>query len=532
MKKTILRILALVLAAVLLAGCADTERIRNYFINDYVAYSDMEYNRPDMQKIQTALTAACEAAQGDDLDEIVDLIYDYYDLYDDFYTNYSLADIRYCADLTDLYWVEEYNYCAENSAAVSAGLEELYYALAKSPCRAELEGEDYFGAGYFDSYEGENSWDAVFTAMLEQESTLVSRYYELSADALEYEIDTDAYYDACGREMVELLVELIALRQEMADYWGYPDYVQFANDFYYYRDYTTAESTRYLEDIAQELVPLYKEIYYSPKWDSSDAACSEQETFAFVRSAAKAMGGTVEEAFSLMEDAGLYDIAYGENKYNSSFELYLTTYWEPFVFMNPGLTASDKLVFAHEFGHFCNDYASWGSYVSTDVSEVFSQGMEYLSLCYGEDAEELTWVKLADCLSVFVEQAAFATFEQRMYELSGAELTVENLQKLYAETAEQYGFSTGGYTDWEFVTINHYYTDPMYIISYVVSNDAALQLYQLELAEAGAGLACYQENLDTDAYCFMEFLESAGLESPFAQGRLAQVRQTLEEALK
>ena len=38
----------------------------------------------------------------------------------------------------------------------------------------------------------------------------------------------------------------------------------------------------------------------------------------------------------------------------------------------------------------------------------------------------------------------------------------------------------------DFVVIGHFYTDPMYIISYVVSNDAAFQLYQMELEELTA----------------------------------------------
>jgi hypothetical protein len=72
----------------------------------------------------------------------------------------------------------------------------------------------------------------------------------------------------------------------------------------------------------------------------------------------------------------------------------------------------------------------------------------------------------------------------------------------------------------------------MYIISYVISNDAALQLYQMELEQPGAGLACFEENLDTTAYGFVEFLETAGLESPLAEGRIAAVRQTMEKILE
>ena len=199
--------------------------------------------------------------------------------------------------------------------------------------------------------------------------------------------------------------------------------------------------------------------------------------------------------------------------------------------MCPLQTNYDKLTFTHEFGHFCNDYASYGSYAGVDVGEVFSLGLEYLSLCYVDDGQDLAWLKMADGLSLFVEQAAFAAFEQQMYRLSGDELPVEGLLQLYDRTATEYGFDAVSYDEREFVTISHFYTNPKYIISYVVSNDAALQLYQMEQEEAGKGLACYEENLDTQCTYFLEFMEEAGLLNPFEEGRVARIRETFEAAL-
>ena len=69
----------------------------------------------------------------------------------------------------------------------------------------------------------------------------------------------------------------------------------------------------------------------------------------------------------------------------------------------------------------------------------------------------------------------------------------------------------------------------MYITSYVVSNDAALQLYQLEQEEAGQGLALYEVQLTSQEADFLAFVESAGLESPFAKGRIQAVKATFED---
>ena len=524
--------LILALCMVLFSGCAGVEDLLQYMEREVVPYRQMNYVRPDVSRTGRLLEDVRTASEGENLEDVLDAIYAFNKFYDSFYTAYSLADIRYCGDVTDLYWEDEYNFCAENSAAVDAALEELYYTLARSPLRQELEAEEYFGAGFFESYDGENNWDGAFTAMLEQEAQLRNQYYDLAAEVQNYEFGTEICYDECGEEMARLLVQLIRLRREIADYWGYTDYVSFANDFYYYRDYTIDQTEAYLKQIRQELVPLYVSVRDSDNWDEGRAYCAEKGTFRYVQESAKAMGGIIADAFRMMEQGGLYDISYGENKYNSSFEVYFSTYQEPFVFLSPTLTQWDKLTFAHEFGHFCNDYASWGSYAGTDVAEVFSQGMEYLSLCYGDHEQDLSWLKLADSVCLSVEQAAFADFEMQMYALAEEQMNPEGLRQLYRQVALRYGFDAESLVDWEFVAINHYYTNPMYIISYVVSNDAALQFYQMELEAPGSGLKCFQENLDTQAQYFLEFLESAGLESPFAPGRMQSVRRTLEEALQ
>ena len=78
------------------------------------------------------------------------------------------------------------------------------------------------------------------------------------------------------------------------------------------------------------------------------------------------------------------------------------------------------------------------------------------------------------------------------------------------------------------MTITHFFTNPRYVISYVVSNDAALQLYQMETEQAVKTL---EENLATEQAWFLAFLEEADLESPFAPGRLASVKKLLQSIL-
>lgn len=401
-------------------------------------------------------------------------------------------------------------------------LDMLNFTLAASPARDALEAE-FFGEGFFSAYDDEYAGaDDALLELLADESALISRYYSQSNRLGSF---LSALLFHPEEQMAQTLVDLINVRNEIAARCGYDSYPDYANDCLYYRDFTAAQLNAYLEDIRVELVPLYRE-YWSLSADLDE--CSEAETMAFVRSAAEKMGGTIQEAFAFMEEAGLYDISYGKHKYNSSFEVFLPYYYEPFLFMNPSLTVYDHLTLAHEFGHFACDYASLGSSVGIDVGEIFSQGMEYLLLCYGEDTGDLTIAKLSDSLCTYVEQACYTRFEQEMYQLEHP--SVAALTELYETIAAEYGFDSMGIYPMEFVTITHFYTNPMYLSSYIISNDAAMQLYQMELESPGSGLTRLNDHLDSQEAYFMAFLEQADLESPFSPGRLAEVKATFQAA--
>lgn len=520
-----------------LTGCFGTgylvESIVNQMVNADVKFSEMEYTRPDMEQLRGAMEECCRlAAESDDVHEIMDSVWVYYDLYDQFFTQMNIADIYYCRDMSDEYWQAEYNFCLEQSTAPDMWLEEIHFALAKSPQRPAIESDEYWGEGALDGYDGENIWDEAFLELMDQESALIGAYYDLTGQAMETEYYSEDYFEQYGTQMAQLFVELIALRQQIADYVGYDSYQQFAYDYYFYRPYTPDQVLEYTEKIRNTLVPLYRRANENEAlWAQTGESYSEEDTLGYLQKSADRLGGVIKECFDVMKQRELYDISFGENKYDTSFELFLPSYYVPFVFTNPTGTAYDMLVFAHEFGHFCNDYLCGGSFSGTDVSEFFSQGMEYLTLCYGPEAEAVKTMKFADCLCVYVEQAAYASFEHQVYDLRGDDLTEENVQALYSRVCREFGFDSWDWDARDYVTVSHFFSAPMYVISYVVSNDAALQLYQMEQENPGIGLACYAENLYSQEQDLLTFLETAGLQNPFQPDRLETVKELLEDEL-
>ena len=414
------------------------------------------------------------------------------------------------------------------TAEVEAGAEDLMYAIAPSAHREKLETEEYYGEGFFDDYDGENYWDETFTALNEREADLIAQYYDLTSQG--NEADYDEYYEVVAPKMCQVYVDLVKVRNEIAAYAGYDSYPEYAYEETYHRAYTPAQEALYLQQVQEHLVPIYYQLYtegISLRLRSRD----EEATYAYVEELANAMGGQVQEAFEFMTTYHLYDITQSDNKFNSSFEVFLITYEEPYVFVNPAGSEQDFLTFAHEFGHFCNDYISAVGITSVDVAEVFSQGSEYLSLFYADGPKRLETLQMVNRLCVYVEQSAFADFEQRVYAMDPDDLTVDVVFDLFEEVGADYGFDAWGIEGSMFVSIQHFFTSPCYVFSYVVSNDAAMQLYQMEAAESGAGLKLFMEQLATEEEDFLAFVEAAGLDSPFKKGRIQTVAQTLRETL-
>lgn len=519
-------VVVVLLTALLLTGCN--------IMGGVVSYEQMKYTHPNMSEFEQTLEKSISSALTEKkIKKLETAILDFYEAYDSFFTNLNLAFINYSRDLTDVYWEEEYRFCAQQSATADAALDSLYRALAKSPLRETLEGDNYFGEDFFKSYEGESLYDEKMMSLLEQEALLQSQYQTISGQATDVTYYSDLYFEQYGTQMAQVFCDLVQVRQEMATYAGYDSYVQFAYDFYHLRDYKPEQAIGYLADVRAELVPLYTQLNSSDFWSSLELEyCTEEDMLSYVRSVSESMGGTIKKAFAQMEKADLYDITYSENKYNTSFEIYLGTYAVPYVFVCPTGSEYDKLTFAHEFGHFCCDYANYGgASQGVDVAEIFSQSMEYLSLSYSNDAGQLEKLKMADSLCVYVEQAAYASFEHQVYGLTGDELNVENIQALYEQVLADYGMNVDGRDGRDYVCVTHFYESPLYVISYVLSNDAALHVYELERTEKGKGVACFEENMTLSQPYLLAFLEQAQLESPFADGRLARVRQTFESIL-
>lgn len=529
---------------------------------DMVRFSDMTYVHPDVEAMYAAFDdLISQAEQGLGAEQLLEGFYRIYDRYIDFYSMDSLANIRYSLNTTDSYYKEEYDFCEAESPNVEEKLEALYKAFAACPSRDDLEAA-YFGEGFFLQYDDYEVYtNEEYLALKKQEEELLSQYRGLLEDPM-VEIDgkqqsywelletqnyydylrgLKAYYEQYNPKIGEIYIKLIKLRKQMAQVLDYDSYSEYSYDMTYDRDYTPEQGAAFVQEIKTHLVPVYLEASQDyALMNLTGSAASQAQVEQMVKSATVNIGGTVADAYRFMQAYSLYDLEKSAEKTDASFQTYIYSYEAPFVFVNSKGTAEDYTTFAHEFGHFTDSYYNYGANEDLETAETYSQAMEFLALCYTDTLTEqqkdnLIKAKLRDALETFVSQAAFADFEQRVFALPEDQLTVENINGIYRQISKDYGFyeyDFDFYYAMAWIDVMHFFEVPDYIISYCVSAETSLQVYQLETAKAGDGVAAYFRLLDRDLNAGVtQVMEDAGLEDPFRVGCVRDTAAFFREQL-
>ena len=132
----------------------------------------------------------------------------------------------------------------------------------------------------FDSYKDGSIYSDNFVKLLQEESRLVNEYIEavssatinyngkeetietiLQMDLEEEEFDAlmTMYYEKYNDILGEIYVDLVKTRLRIAQELGYESYMDYAYE-YFGRDYTAEQASLFMQDVKNELVPLYKKV--------------------------------------------------------------------------------------------------------------------------------------------------------------------------------------------------------------------------------------------------------------------------------
>ncbi len=515
-----------------------------------VHYSDMEYVRPDAN----ALT--------EDIAHLIELITSEKSFTDqsrlftsinkdlaNFRTMASLAEIRYYTDTTDEFYKEENKLLGDEYIGIYDKICELLDTIADSKFKNNYE-RSFFGIGYFKDWEPMDKSDAV-TELLKKEQALIAEYQEeLSNPSFTVDINdigvlatidsinqidpTEILIQKYNERLGGIYVKIVKTRLELAKELG-TDYISYAYKNLD-RDYTPEEANAYMNGIIEHVLPVISNINADDSVLNTPA--DTITSFYHLSLAAGKMGDIISGAFDHMSKYGLYEVAVSQNKLGISFEIFLEKYNSPFMFVSSTGRANDLLTYAHEFGHFVDDYVNFGQSATVDSAEISSQAMAYILPFYSSgmgkiSGEDFLKANLYSTFEMYIYSAFVNNFETAVYSLSPEEVTLEKINELAKKAALDAGLTEemADILGLSWFEIQHVYIAPMYYVSYAISNDVALQILEAELKKPlEGGVEAFEKLIKKNTDLTLpESIERIGFESPFEDGRAEKIAALIGE---
>ena len=542
-------------------------------------FSQVEYQRPDGQSVVQLIGKAQQQAQDDLLPlGLLHSLRKIGDATEDYYSMMTIAQIRNYADVNDTFYSAEMEYLDTWDARIQSEYNQLFKMIQQSRFQS-MTREIYGSSGAEDMQMSAQSSSKEILSLQEQEKKLEAQYYyeyaqatvttpegEVLFSSLEPQGQT-AYYsqfiDRYNQTLGELYLELVSLRDQMAQLLGYDSYTEVADLNMHRSSYTREQIQQFRELLKQTLVPVYGgylEDFYrraenqtsagyvclmgepspTPQGDWKDTL----ERFSQVFSQ---MALETGECYEYLLSHGFIDAQPSQTKANVTFSTLIYSLNTPFLFANMDGSENDVYSISHEFGH-C--FAIWeqlkrGSRSegrSMDVCEIHSQAMQmmvlpYYEAFYGEDADVARRYDVFTIVSGILTAALNDEFQEQIYRQP--QMTVEQLNELYLELALEYGLVVESpYSDLEtfskgWFTTNQYFDTPFYAIDYSLSGCVALEFLQRSMEDSQGALDTYLVLVRQDAgYDFLTALEKTGLQSPFSEEQLVELSELLGDILQ
>ncbi len=446
-----------------------------------VTQEDLLYKGVDISELKKNIFSIQNLLKKKGNDErIISLSEKCFSVYTDVNCQYSLATLAYDRNFNEGNF-ENLNEITDISLEVTELLSGLIYEIYKSKEYSyllELLFGDTETALYFALPDDEEIAD-----LLDRELKLENSYSEIYGDP-----------DACA----ELFLELVAVRNKIAEKMGYDNYAKYANAETYGREYTDEEITEFYGAVKEYFVPLYEKAMFALLFSNgADIPMDEDDILLNARSAVRSINPELGEAFEYLIANNVYDIRPSENKNPSAgaYTLVIPRLNVPYIYINPMENYRNNGVYSvttliHEFGHFASmlntpemEFSDAAAFLtaSIDTAEIHSQGLEVLSERYygemfGSSASMMRYYLLCTLVGSVIDGCLFNQWQEQVYAMENP--TVEKLNIALADLiGEYYGKCTPEEAQKIWTELSHNYQLPMYYLSYALSASAVLGLY-------------------------------------------------------
>lgn len=418
---------------------------------------------------------------------------------------YQYAYVFYCVYQGDEQWEADFD-------AISQYRTEMvnnYYKLFK------LIYDTQYREFFFSPEEGWTE-DDIQEALLLSDSYGSDEYAQLNnrADEIAMEFRNISNPDS-DKKVLDLYAELVEVNNSIAQLAGYENYMEYAYENVYGRDYTVQDVEQMREFCKMYLKPAYQALYSDYELAagttiSGTAVSYYNALLANSIFTSQLSTEIVADYFEVLNSntAGNSPIdCYNEvnllfkngnyytGEYQGAFSYYIPTQDTTILYFGPD-SYSGVFTFVHEFGHYFNNVYNHGISISMDHDETQSQGDEMLLLAWlqnyltekvegrGQSLYDVIYAnQMFNMMAISLLATAVDEFEEAVYTGSwGAYTTItkEQYDALFKDIMKQYGIETTlNSSYWRYVVIE----SPCYYISYSMSALPSMGIYVKAMQE-------------------------------------------------
>ncbi|TQS74893.1 M3 family oligoendopeptidase [Ornithinibacillus gellani] len=499
----------------------------------------------------------------------------------------NLVAIRASIDTNDTFYQAERDFFDQLEPELNELVTAYYRALLDSPFRTELE--QAWGTQLFDIAEYEiKAFSKEIIPLLQKENKLVSDYGKLVASA-QVDFDGDTYtlaqlapfaqsedrsirkkaveasagfFEQHSDTFDDIYDQLVKLRHNIAVKLGYKNFVELGYIRMMRVDYDAKMVEAFRKQVRESIVPLATKLFErQANRIDVDTLKYYDESFKFKSGNAKPKGTPewiienglkmyeelspeTNEFFHFMLERNLMDLEAKKGKEAGGYCTFIADYASPFIFSNFNGTSGDIDVLTHEAGHAFQCYQSRNigipEYVfpTLESAEIHSMSMEFftwpwMELFFKEDADKYKFSHLADALLFLPYGVAVDEFQHLIYE--NPEWTPDDRKQAWKQLENVYlphrNYDGNPYLEsgnlWK--RQSHIYGAPFYYIDYTLAQICALQFWTKLQDDHEQAWKDYLHLCGLGgSRSFLELVEAANLQSPFAEGTVDSVLESIE----
>ena len=543
-----------------------------------MTFSEFPYERPDMARLKADFAIALQGFQkASTMDDAQVAFTEIYRLRAEFQTMYNIAYIRHSGDTRDSFYEAENSFFDEQLPVFEELKTDFYRSLLDSTWRPQLEAT--YGKQLFAIAElSLRTFHPDAIEDLQEENRLASSYNKLKAKAqVEFEgktynlssiqpleEDRDRIKRAAAatakwnwlasqqEEMEGIFDQLVKVRHRIAQKLGFENFVDLGYARMLRTDYNAENVAYYREQIRQHIVPLAAQLYrqqaerlgldqlhyYDEQMLFRDGNPQPQGQPDWIVERAAEMYAELspetDTFFRFMQERDLMDLVSRDGKSTGGYCTYVPQHRAPFIFSNFNGTSGDIDVLTHEAGHAFQVYSSrdlsiaeynWPTY---EACEIHSMSMEFftwpwMAKFFQEAVEQYRFGHLSSAIYFLPYGVAVDEFQHYAYAHPEASPTERNqawkdIEAKYLPQRNYAGHAfleAGGF--WQKQT--HIFAMPFYYIDYTLAQICAFQFWLKDQDDHETAWGDYVRLCKAGgSSSFLDLVELAGLESPFAPG--------------